>query len=1004
MERKNDSALIIKEPEFKTKSFVLDLVIDSHTLKGIIDTGAVYNFISTEHAERLQKRDCIKEKKSIVQLADGSSGDILGEIELSFCIEGFQKQQYTEIFQVMKSKLDLVILGGNFMQKNSVVINYKNMKITINEHIHSIEPEMDEKWTSTPDAKISEHVMMIDNTQSKCLIDNITNRVLKYKQNNPVLGTIPNETMQIILTSNETVTSKPYPIPFKIQNEVNVEIKRLLKEGIIKPSKSNYSSPAFPVLKRNGNIRLVVDYRKLNSITKKETYPFPNVWDEVRSIPKSNYFSQIDMCNGYHQLLLSKESRKFTAFVVPGGLYEYTRVPFGLANAPRIFQNVMRKLLGHLNFVRIFLDDILIFSTTIFEHETHIKTVLDILEMNNIGIGFEKSKFCSNSVKYLGFNITTNGFGPDTSRVSEFKQMPPPKTRRQLLKILGFINWFRPFIKNLSTIIVKLTDKTRHIKERFEWTNEDQNIINLIYEKIETAALLSYPNYNENFSLDVDASDRGVGGVLYQSNRLVGIFSKKFSKTQRNYTITEKEFFAIYLALEHFKKIVYGSHIEIYTDHSNLLYDTNVESSRVNRWKLILEDFSITLNYRKGDMNIAADTLSRVLYLNSHLNKIGDYIYEIQQSEILQISENSTTKGTIQEIVNGKNFILDDKRRVLIPENRSKEVLNFLHKEMQHPGINSLYKSISKYYSIKKIKSQISDVVSECGKCQQFRRVVYGYGEIKGNIASEHPFQNISTDIYGPVPTSIFQGNENRSDKFWILTITDRATRWSEAFKLKKIQSNPVEEILKQWFLKHGVPVSILSDNGTQFTSLKLKKLAISYGIRQIFATPFNPTGNAISERINQKITDVIRKNMNRTIKTVMGYINFALQNTYNRIIQSSPNEIVNKFSYVDPLKRTLEVDMKAIYNAQLKFLKKDVFRKNSKRFITVLFEPGDFVYLKNPNKKSKFDVLWNGPFLVVKANHDKNIFELQLHDGKTIRANLKQLRPSKGRGKCRSI
>ncbi|KAI5152459.1 hypothetical protein ENBRE01_2846 [Enteropsectra breve] len=206
--------------------------------------------------------------------------------------------------------------------------------------------------------------------------------------------------------------------------------------------------------KKSGGIRLIVDYRAINSITIKEAFPFPNVRDVLQSIPKSKVFSQLDLKQGYHQIEVDEPSRKYTAFVIPCGHYGYTRVPFGLANAPRLFQRTMLNILGHLPSIKVFLDDFLIFSQNDTEHGEHLNSVLNLLIKNNLTISFEKSNFFQDSVSFLGHIISEHGIKPDISRIKDLDQFKRPETKKQLLHLLGVINWFRPFIPKLSELLI----------------------------------------------------------------------------------------------------------------------------------------------------------------------------------------------------------------------------------------------------------------------------------------------------------------------------------------------------------------------------------------------------------------------------------------------------------------------------------------------------------------------------------------------------------------------
>lgn len=217
--------------------------------------------------------------------------------------------------------------------------------------------------------------------------------------------------------------------------------------GIIRNSHSSYSSTAFPLIKRDGTLLLVVDYRQLNSKTIPTGYPFPQIMDQLRQLESATCFSQLDMNCGYYQVPIEPTDIHKTAFVVPFGHYEFLRMPFGLSDAPRTFQRTMNEILGHLPFVRLFLDDILIFSSKEEEHEEHLNQVFSYLEDSLVTLNLEKCKIFQQEVEYLGHIVNSGGIRSADRGIHSLKEIPSPSTSRGLRKLLGLINWFRPYIQ-----------------------------------------------------------------------------------------------------------------------------------------------------------------------------------------------------------------------------------------------------------------------------------------------------------------------------------------------------------------------------------------------------------------------------------------------------------------------------------------------------------------------------------------------------------------------------
>ncbi|KAG0420634.1 Retrovirus-related Pol polyprotein from transposon 17.6 [Dictyocoela roeselum] len=302
-------------------------------------------------------------------------------------------------------------------------------------------------------------------------------------------------------------------------------------------------------------------------------------------------------------------------------------MPFGLSNAPSTFQLAMSNILKNILNVFVYLDDILLFSLTYEKHVELVETVLRRLYESGASINYEKSSFGLDSVKYLGLIITPAGIKPDVSKIDEFS-VNNIKTKKKLERLLGFLNWFRPFVKDISLITAKLYEKLKTEKRAITLSPEDHASISRIVDIIKSQPILYFPDFNTPFSLYCDASDLGIGSVLKQNNKIIGYFSKKYNKCENNYTIIEKEVLAILKSLQHFKQIIINTKVNIYTDNANIISQGDL-SKRVNRWKLILEEYNYELHYIRGENNSNADFLSRTLTINNpngckKLNQIGD--------------------------------------------------------------------------------------------------------------------------------------------------------------------------------------------------------------------------------------------------------------------------------------------------------------------------------------------------------------------------------------------
>ncbi|KRH94855.1 pol polyprotein, partial [Pseudoloma neurophilia] len=427
-------------------------------------------------------------------------------------------------------------------------------------------------------------------TEMQQVIEFYKNSVDRYKPINGLLFPIP-------LQENKIVSKKCYNLPLHLRDKLKEHIKMLLIADIIRPSTSVYATPTFVIMKPNGDIRLVNDYRDLNKLSVELEYFFPSVTEAFLKIRGSKVFSQIDLEKGFYQVAIDENDKFKTAFTCPFGKYEHNRLPFGLKNAPKFFNNAISTMLNEFDNVMVFIDDILIFSKNVEDNMTSLKNVMKKLAENNVIINFEKSNLLKDEVRYLGFVLNGENYRPNEDRLKDFHKWKKPQTRRQLQKLLGKLNFYSSFIKNMGTRIAHLYDKLKGHAIKVNVSDEEMIPVFKIYDELRNHAINYLPDANQEFIIHVDASDLGVGAVLSQKNGIVAYYSKKFSDIESRYTTTEKEALAALKAIEKWQDMVSGSKIIIYTDSKNNLSKNGNLSKRIERWKALLSDYDIEYRY-----------------------------------------------------------------------------------------------------------------------------------------------------------------------------------------------------------------------------------------------------------------------------------------------------------------------------------------------------------------------------------------------------------------------
>jgi ribonuclease HI len=954
---------LIRENTSQLEEIRLEGQINNKPIETLLDTGARNNYMSKELAENLNLEIKDTTDNRTVELGNGSNTNIIGTVECKLKLNKFSNYVFSEQFHVINSTLSEILLGSPFLNRNDILIDYREKKLRIVDETLFL---INEDLQDNPDTQIIDKIRYVNQTlKEKCL-----KTISDLERDSDKLGLVPNEEFKIRLTEHQPIRCRPYPIPEKIRKRVDDEIDRLLSTGVIRKAKHTYfSAPAFPIIKKTGDIRLVVDYRKINAITLKEASPFPNLHEELTSIAPGTVFSQLDLKQGYHQIAVEEESKKFTAFVISNGHYEYNRVPFGLCNAPRIFQNIMRNILGHLKYIRIFLDDILVVSKNETEHCSHLLEVLSILKTNNLTISFSKSSFFKEEVIFLGHIISKEGIRPDTSRIKGLEEFPEPTSRKKLLQLLGLINWFRPFIKNLSQRIHSITEKTKQ-DVPFTWSKEDQLIITEILNTIKEATLLARPDYTIPFTLEVDGSERAIGGVLYQQNKVIGIYSKKLSPAQQNYTNTERELLAIIEALKYFRNIIYCADITVKTDHANLLYSTELQSSRAQRWKLVLEDYQVKIMHIAGKDNQAADALSRCAHIKT----------------VPLIPSKEEIQALIKRTGN-----LTDSGKYAIPAEQAQETVKKLHLFLGHCGINTFIRTISNVLEIPKLRKLITNERKQCNNCQHHQIGKSNYGTLTGTLQESEPFKNLAADIIGPMPTEAFAGSHTKQ-KFWLLTVTDRCTHWSELFILYDLKPATILNHFETWFKGHGKPKTILTDNGRQFTSSEFQTKMSVLEIKSILCSPYSPTSNGTAERINQVIRFTLAHFSKLSIKQATLLAERKLQYCFHRGMHSTPYELVfhehpliaNNSTPCTSLQQAIES------NTQLSEESRNT--ANQKRITTWKPKPGALVF-KRSHEQGKLSPRWIGPYEIKGVS--KNQMTILLTNNKhETQTNIRHIRP----------
>ncbi len=392
--------------------------------------------------------------------------------------------------------------------------------------------------------------------------------------------------------------------------ELRKQLTDMLMQGIVVPSVSPYGAPVLFVRKKDGSLRMCVDYRALNKVTIRNRFPLPRIDDLLDKIKGATCFTSLDLASGYHQVRLQESDCEKTAFSTPLGHFEFKVLPFGLCNAPSVFAAVMGDIFKDLPFVLLYLDDALILSDSVEQHDRHVRIVLERLRQHSLKVKLSKCEFFRSSLKFLGHIVSARGVQLDPDKVAVVQEWPVPRTATQVRQFLGLTNYFRKFIQGYGSLAKPLTLLTGG--KQWQWGPEQQVAFDGLKVALTSAPTLASPDMARPFTVITDASDIGIGAVLMQNEHPCAYMSKAFTDSEKNWTVTDRELFAVITALREWRCYLIDKPFLVVTDHNPLTYFSTKRdlSPRQIRWAELLANYSFEWEYRPGRSNVA-DPLSR---------------------------------------------------------------------------------------------------------------------------------------------------------------------------------------------------------------------------------------------------------------------------------------------------------------------------------------------------------------------------------------------------------
>lgn len=724
------------------------------------------------------------------------------------------------------------------------------------------------------------------------------------------------------------ISKAPYRMAPAELKELKIQLQDLLDKGLIRPSVSPWGAPVLFVKKKDGSMRLCIDYRQLNQVTIKNKYPLPHIEDLFDQLKEAAVFSKLDLRSGYHQLKVREGDISKTAFRTRYGHYEFLVMPFGVTNAPAAFMDLMNRIFKPYldSFVILFIDDVLVYSKTRIDHEKQLRIVLQTLRENKLYAKFSKCEFWLSEVKFLGHVISSSGIAVDPLKVEAIQNWKQPSNVTEVRSFLGLAGYYRRFIEGFSRIAGPLTKLTQK-KTSFVWNEDCETSFQTLKARLSSAPILVLPEGNQNFIVYSDASKKGLGCVLMQRGKVIAYASRKLKPYEENYPTHDMELAAVVFALQKWRHYLYGAEFEIFTDHKSLkyLFSQKELNMRQRRWIELLNDFDCQILYHPGKANVVADALSRKSIVASMmvkewemLEEVSNWNPKVSRSTIMfamvtiqpillnKIKEAQTSDQALQSIKSNlgrektTDFSLHDdgilqfRNRICIPNNveLKQELLNEAHrgKFTIHPGSTKMYKDLKTHYWWSGMKREIAEYISKCLTCQQVKAEHRKpAGLLQPLPIAEWKWEHVTMDFVAGLPRT-----RSGHDSIWV--IIDRLTKTSHFlpvrsnYKLEKLAQMYIREIVKL----HGIPVSIVSDRDPRFTSRFWRTLQSALGTNLSFSTAFHPQSDGQSERTIQTLEDMLRAcaiDWKGNWDEHLSLIEFSYNNSYQTSIDMAPFE-----------------------------------------------------------------------------------------------------------------
>lgn len=687
--------------------------------------------------------------------------------------------------------------------------------------------------------------------------------------------------------------AKPHSVPprrlsLKLQEEEAKQINTLLEHKLIQKSFSCWAAGITFACKEGKAPRLCGDYRVLNSVTIPDKYPIPRIDYIVMNLKGAKIYSKLDLTRGYNNIKIAEEDRYKTAFITNRGLFEWIRMPFGLKNAPAIFQRYMEVVISKCSaFSRVYFDDILVFSDTREDHIVHLSKIFKVLQEYRVKLKRSKCIFMTESICFCGYVINNGSIRRDQSFIAAIDKIERPTSVKDLYKFMGLANYGRNFVRNFAQI-AKPLNMLRKKGTEYIWKREHEDCFVRLKEILKSAPSLYLFDSRLRTVLYTDASNYTIGAVLIQVRSVsdegetkcrevpIGYYSKTLDDTQVKYSIYSKEFLALVKGIGFFKEYLHGAKFTVITDNSALSYFKSSKEvlDKHTRWLMFIEEFDFDIIHKPSSQNKAADALSRLTQAQDILANMDDVI---------------PTRELVKTVVNNV-----DKRNnppMMIALADVDRVIKYFHKSLyNHIGYNKLLPIIKKYCVFSDMKERVRKYLLSCEACKLVNQSNQAVGLFK-------PLPP-PTEVNERWHLDFIQGLPPCGDITSILVIIDHVSRFAQAYPIDTLSTERVLEVLEKAFTTHGQPKHIVTDSASCFANYSFGAQMEKRSIVHTMTPPHHHSSNGLVERLNKTLQEALTKYIHETQRTwidlLPGIVN-RYNKTEHRVTKAKPIDLLNR-------------------------------------------------------------------------------------------------------------